>query len=77
MVIGGGSGVLESAFVGVVRHTGFEDAIDLVEQFAHDGDDDLLGRFAVEFESFRELLKQRVEDARGHGGHEESAPQPD
>lgn len=63
---------MESPLVGVVRRPGFEDSVDLVKQFPHDGDDDLLGRFTIEFEAVGEILEQWIEDPRGHGRHEES-----
>lgn len=68
-----GLGVLEATFVRVVGHSGFEDAVDLMEELAHDGDDDLLWRFAVRLESVSELFEQRVIDACGHGWHEEAS----
>ena len=33
----------KAAFFGVVGHAGFQDPIDLMKEFAHDGDDDCLG----------------------------------
>lgn len=68
---------MEAAFVGVIGHAGLEDAVDLVEEFAHDGDDDLLWRFAVGLEAISEFFEQWVVDAGGHGWHEESSPEVD
>ncbi len=64
---------MEAAFVGVVGHAGFEDAVDLVQELAHDGDDDLLGRFPVSLEPVSEFLEQWIEDAGSHGWHEEAS----
>lgn len=46
-----------------------------MEQLAHDGDDGLLWLLSVGDEPVGEGLGQGVEDPRGHGGHEEPAPQ--
>ena len=64
-----------ASFLGVVGLAGLEDAVNLVEEFAHDGDDDLLGLLAVGEEPLGEGFEQGVVDPRGHGGHEEAAPQ--
>ena len=40
-------GCLEASFSRVVGFAGFKDAVNLVEQFSHDGDDDPLGLLAI------------------------------
>lgn len=65
----------KAAFPGIVGLAGFEDAIDLMEKLAHDGDDDLFGFLAVLQEPVGEGFEQWVEDAGGHGGHEKTAPE--
>ena len=45
--LGGDLRACKAAFFGVVGHAGFQDAIDLMKEFAHDGDDDLFGFLAV------------------------------
>ena len=42
-----------------------------MEEFSHDGDDDLLPLFPVLLQSISELFEERIEDARIHCGHEE------
>jgi hypothetical protein len=69
----GSLGVLEATFVRIVGHSGFEDAVDLVKEFAHDRDDDLFGAFAIELEAISEFFEQWIVDAGGHGWHEESS----
>jgi hypothetical protein len=71
------SGTCEAAFFRVVGLAGFEDAVDLVEEFAHDGDDDLFGFLAVFEEPVGEGFEEGIEDAGGHGGHEEAASEVD
>lgn len=44
-----------------------------MKEFTHDGDDDLLGLFAVGDETIGEGFEQRVEAPGIHGGQEESA----
>ncbi len=46
-----------------------------MEEFTHNCDDDLLGFFAVFFESVTEGFEQGIEDSCRHCGHEEPAPQ--
>lgn len=48
-----------------------------MEQFAHDGDDNLLGFLAVGDKPIGEGFEQWIEDAGVHGGHVEGAPQVD
>ena len=48
-----------------------------MEQFAHDGDDDLFGLFAVFEQPVGEGFEQWIEHAGGHGGHEETPPEVD
>ena len=69
----GGVGILKATFVWVVGHSGFEDAVDLVEELTHDGDDDLFGAFAIELEAISEFLEQWIEDPGAHGWHEKAA----
>lgn len=45
----------------------FEDAVDLVQQLAHDGDDDQLTGFVLGFESLGKCATSGV-PARGHDG---------
>ena len=75
-VLGGESdGVREAAFFRVAGEAGFEDAVDLMEEFAHDGDADLFGLPAVFQQPVGEDLEEGIEDPGGHGGHEEAAPE--
>ena len=46
-----------------------------MEQFAHDGDDDLFGFLAVFQEPVGEGFEQGVEDPGGHRWHEKSVPE--
>jgi hypothetical protein len=64
---------LKPSFFWVVGFAGFEDSIDLVEQLAHDGDDDLLGSFPVFLEPVGKGFEQRIVHSRCHGRHEEAA----
>ena len=64
------SGGLKSSLFWVEWLARAEDSIDLMEQFSHDGDDDLLGLFAVLLESVTEGFEERVVGACGHRRHE-------
>ncbi len=47
----------KATLIGVIRLTGFQDSVDLVEKFSHNGDDDLLGFFPAFLESIAECFE--------------------
>lgn len=54
--------------------SGFEDAVDLMEEFSQDGDDDLFGILAACDESNCESSEEGIEDSGVPGRHEEGSP---
>ena len=69
------SGGLKSSLFWVEWLARAEDSIDLMEQFSHDGDDDLLGFLAVGDEPVGEGFEKRIGHSRGHRGHVEGSPE--
>lgn len=51
---------MEASLLGVVGSSRFEDAIDLREEFSHEGDDDLLGFLAVCDESICNSFEEGI-----------------
>ena len=45
-----------------------------MNEFSHDGDDDLFLVFTVCLKSISELFEEWIEDSRVHCGHEKSTP---
>ena len=69
------SGWVEASFFGIEGLARFEDPVDLMDEFAHNGYDDFFGFLAVFFESFGEFFEKRVVCFGGHGGKVESTTQ--
>ena len=72
--LGGDLRACKAAFFGVVGHAGFQNPIDLMKKFAHDGDDDLFGFLAVCQEAVGKGFEQWIENPGGHGGYEQATP---
>ena len=61
--------------VRIKRLLGLQDTVDIMQQFAHDGDGDGVGTMALGFHARDEVLDEGIVAFGAAGGHEEGGAQ--